>query len=70
MKQAAGVSYLIIRNLDSIRTPPITLVLNQIFHYTRCITPKRVTSWRGFPRHCAREQNNFVRRNVAALSSH
>ena len=27
----------------------------QIFHYTRCNTPKRVTSWRGpFPRHCAR----------------
>ena len=27
---------------------------NQIFHHTRCITPKRVTSWRGpFPRHCA-----------------
>ena len=28
---------------------------NQIFHYTRCKTPKRVTSWRGpSPRHCAR----------------
>ena len=28
---------------------------NQIFHYTRCNTPKRVTSWRGpSPRHCAR----------------
>ena len=27
----------------------------QIFHYTRCITPKRVTTWRGpSPRHCAR----------------
>ena len=27
---------------------------NQIFHYTRCNTPKRVTSWRGpSPRHCA-----------------
>ena len=27
---------------------------NQIFYYTRCITPKRVTSWRGpSPRHCA-----------------
>ena len=27
-----------------------------MFHYTRCITPKRVTSWRGsFPRHCARK---------------
>ena len=29
--------------------------LNQIFHYTRCITPKRITSWRDpSPRHCAR----------------
>ena len=28
--------------------------INQIFHYTRCNTPKRVTSWRGpSPRHCA-----------------
>ena len=28
---------------------------NQIFHYTRCNTPKRVTSLRGpSPRHCAR----------------
>ena len=28
---------------------------NQIFHYTRWITPKRETSWRGpSPRHCAR----------------
>ena len=27
---------------------------NQIFHYTRCITPKRVTSWRGPSlHHCA-----------------
>ena len=28
---------------------------NQIFHYTRCNTPKRAASLRGpFPRHCAR----------------
>ena len=28
---------------------------NQVFHYTHCNTPKRVTSWRGpSPRHCAR----------------
>ena len=28
---------------------------NQTFHYTRWITPKRVTNWRGpSPRHCAR----------------
>ena len=27
---------------------------NQIFHYTRCITPKRETNWWGpSPRHCA-----------------
>ena len=27
----------------------------KIFHYTRCKTPERVTSWRGpSPRHCAR----------------
>ena len=32
-----------------------TLIKNQIFHYTRCITPKRVTSLRGpSPRYCAR----------------
>ena len=30
-------------------------ISNQIFHYTRYITPKRVTSLRGpYPRHCAR----------------
>ena len=29
--------------------------INQIFHYTRCNTLRRVTSWRGpFPRHCTR----------------
>ena len=31
------------------------MVQDQIFYYTRWITPKRVTSWRGpSPRHCAR----------------
>ena len=31
------------------------LIKKQIFHYTRCNTPKRVTSWRGpSPRHCHR----------------
>ena len=30
-------------------------VQNEIFHYTRCVTPKRVTSLQGpSPRHCAR----------------
>ena len=38
---------------------------NQIFHYTRCNTPKRVTSWRGsFPRYCTRANSSF-RRNAA-----
>ena len=33
----------------------IIIKLNQIFHYTRCITPKRVTRWRGpSSRHSAR----------------
>ena len=33
----------------------IVLTLNQIFYYTRCITPKRVTSWQDpSSRHCAR----------------
>ena len=37
--------------------PTCTRIINQnqIFHFTRCKTPKRVTSLRGpFPRHCAR----------------
>ena len=34
---------------------PLKSNQNQIFHYTRCNTPERVTSWRGpSPRHCAR----------------
>ena len=37
--------------------------------YTRCNTPKRVTSLRGpSPRHCARA-TSFFRRNVAAVAS-
>ena len=40
-------------NLDDINLNHPTS--NQIFHYTRCTTPKRVTSLRGpSPRHCAR----------------
>ena len=38
---------------------------NQIFPYTRCITPKRVTSWRGQLRLIASGQLSFFRRNVA-----
>ena len=34
--------------------PSINPTHLQVFHYTCCITPKRVTSWRGpSPRHCA-----------------
>ena len=52
----------------SIRTS-ITEISNQIFHYTRCITLKRVTSLRGpYPRHCA-WQHSFFRRNVAEVAS-
>ena len=36
---------------------------NQIFHYTCCITLKRVTSLRGpFPRHCARKTQLFLKK--------
>ena len=46
-------------------------LINQIFRYTRCITPKRVTSWRGpFPCHCACEHysgNSSFQRIVAAM---
>ena len=36
------------------RPGPVSAMLNQNDHYTRCSTPKRVMSWRGpFPRHCA-----------------
>ena len=46
------------------------LLSNQIFHYTRCNTSKRVTSFRGpSPRHCACGQHCFFRRNVAAIAS-
>ena len=38
----------------------IVLLSNQIFHYTHCITPKRVTSWRGLStRHCAWDTQLF-----------
>ena len=42
---------------------------NQIFHYTRCITPKRVTTFRAHPRIIAPGQHNFIRRNIAAVAS-
>ena len=43
--------------------------INQIFYYTRCITPKGETSLRGpISRHCARATQLF-QRNVAAVVS-
>ena len=43
---------------------------NQIFHYTRCITPKRVTSlWGPSPRYCACGRQTSFRRNVAPVAS-
>ena len=37
-----------------------------MFHYTRCITPKRITSRRDhYPRYCAFGQHSSFRRNVA-----
>ena len=46
---------------------------NQIFYYTRCITPKRVTGLRDTsPHHCARETQLFSRkcwRNSEALAT-
>ena len=43
---------------------------NQIFYYTRCFTPKRVTSWRGpYPRHCTDGQHSSFRRNAVAVAS-
>ena len=39
-------------------------------HYTRCIMPKRGTSWWSpSPRHYACEQHSSFRRNVAAVES-
>ena len=36
---------------------------NQIFHYTRCNTLKRVTSWRGpSPRYCARPAHFLLKK--------
>ena len=43
---------------------------NQIFCYTRYITPKGVASLQGpSPRHCASGQHSFFKRNVAAVAS-
>ena len=42
---------------------------NQIFHYTRCNTPERVTSWRGLLRVIAPGQHSSFRRNVATVAS-
>ena len=44
-------------------------VLNQIFHYTRCIMLKRVTSLQGHLHIIAPGQHIFFRRNVATEAS-
>ena len=50
-KNAKAMFYYNINNFHDVAI----IKSNQIFHYTRCFTPKRVTSWRGpSPRHCAR----------------
>ena len=42
---------------------------NQIFYYARCITPKRVTTWRSpTPRHCIYGKHSLFR-NVATVAS-
>ena len=39
------------------------ILANEIFHYTRCITPKSVTSWLGpTRRHCARATQLLVKK--------
>ena len=44
-------SYFLVKLKTSLKA---CIASNQMFHYTRLITPKRVTSWRGpSPRHCA-----------------
>ena len=42
---------------------------NQIFHYTHCVTPKRVTSLRGLsPRHCGCGQHSIFCKIAAAVA--
>ena len=49
------VSINIFRNIPACCDYFLQLFSNQIFHYTRCNTPKRVTSLRSpSPRHCSR----------------
>ena len=44
--------------------------INQILQYTRCNTPKRVTSWRGpSPRHCARATQLLSKKGVQFVSN-
>ena len=44
--------------------------LNQILRYTRCITPNRVTNWRGPSlRHCARGTQHLLKK-PATLTVH
>ena len=44
--------------------------MNQIFHHTRFITPKRVANWRGpSPSHCARATQFFFKENTVSVVS-
>ena len=45
------------------------MTANQMFYYTRCITPKSVTNLRVHLRVIAPAQNNSIGRNVAAVAS-
>ena len=45
-----------------------TFKSNEIFHYTHCLTPKRVTSLKCLsPHHCAYEQHRSFQRNVTVV---
>ena len=60
----------IITAQSSVAEPQCTNIKsNQIFHYTRCNTPKCVTSLRAQLRVIAPGQHSFFGRNVAAMAS-
>ena len=52
----------------SFKSQVVETNLNQMFHYTRCITPKRVTS-KAHLHVIAPRQHSFFRRNVAVAAS-
>ena len=50
-------------------SPCFKKLTNQIFNYTRCITPKRATKLQDpSPRHCACRQHSPFQKNVAAMA--